>query len=127
MAITFLALAFVTVAGAPAAVAEREQRGAGSASSALPAKGARVHPCFDGRCKITVSRPVSFRIDSRYGFSRLSIAKVGSGSVRVRGTGSGVFNEVVLGPGANGTVNDLAVRVSSVTRQTATVHLAPVR
>ena len=116
MATSFLALAFAAVAAVPVAAVP---------ASASAAKAPNVKACFDGKCKITITSAVKFRVSSRLGFTRLSIARVGSQSVRVQGTGPGVSSTTTLGAGGTGSVNNISVKVSSVTDKSATLHLTP--
>lgn len=116
MATTCLAIAFAAVAAVPVAAVP---------ASASAAKTPNVKACFDGKCKITITTAVKFRISSRFGFTRLSIARVGSSAVKVQGTGPGVSSATTLGAGGNGSVNNLSVKVSSITDKSATIHLAP--
>lgn len=120
-ATTCLALAFAAITAAPIFAAPAS---AAAPTAAAVAKPPNVRACFDGKCKITITKAVRFRISSRYGFTRLSIARVGSGMVKVQGTGPGVSSTVVLGSGGRGTINNLSVRVS-VTQKSATIRLAP--
>ncbi|HUR07340.1 MAG TPA: hypothetical protein VM347_32685 [Nonomuraea sp.] len=111
LAAAFVAAAAVSVAAVPA--------------SASAGKTPNVKACFDGKCEITITTAVKFRISSRYGFTWLSIARVGSDAVKVQGTGRGVSSATTLGVGGNGSVNTLSVKVSSITDKSATIHLAP--
>lgn len=120
-ATTCLTLAFAAITAVPIFAAPAS---AAAPTAAVAAKPPNVRACFDGKCKITITKAVKFRISSRYGFTRLSIARVGSGMVKVRGTGPGVSSTVVLGSGGRGTINNLSVRVS-VTQKSATIRLAP--
>ncbi|MEU7739355.1 hypothetical protein [Nonomuraea sp. NPDC049158] len=120
-ATTCLALAFAAITAVPIFAAPAS---AAAPTAAAAAKPPNVRACFDGKCKITITKAVKFRISTRYGFTRLSIARVGSGMVKVQGTGPGVSSTVVLGSGGRGTINNLSVRVS-VTQKSATIRLAP--
>lgn len=118
MATTCLALAAaVVVSGVPVAVASA------SAATAV-AKTDDVSECFDGKCKITITKPVSFPVSSTLGFTTLSIARIGA-TVKVEGTGPGVSSSTQLSVGGNGSVGALTVQVLSITRNSATVRLAP--
>jgi hypothetical protein len=86
-----------------------------------------LRACFDGNCRITVSKPVSFRVSGRFGFTKVSVRSGGSGLVRVQGTAPGVSSAVVLGAGASGTINNLAVRAESIKGRKMTVRLTPVK
>ncbi|MFI6790558.1 hypothetical protein ACIBG4_24845 [Nonomuraea sp. NPDC050383] len=93
--------------------------------STAAATGPNLRACFDGRCKLTLSRPVSFRVSSRYGITRLSITFTRQ-VVRVKGTGPGVSSQATLGAGASGSVNGIGVRVVSLTGRKAALRLSPV-
>lgn len=127
--LTLLAFTF-TAAGAPAVHAQGTPSASGAATVTAEAPAARkpnLRACFDGRCKITISRPVSFRISSRYGFSRISIARKPGRLVQVTGRHAGGFAQATLGKGGLATLNNLSVRVLSVTRTKATLRFAPAR
>ncbi|MCA2221125.1 hypothetical protein [Nonomuraea aurantiaca] len=116
MATTCLALAAaVVVSGTPVAAAS---------TATAAGKTHDVSECFDGRCKITVTKPVSFPVSSSLGFTTLSITRVGF-AVKVQGTGSGVSSSTTLSAGGNGSVGALTVRVLSITQNSATIRLAP--
>ncbi|MFD0441499.1 hypothetical protein ACFQ10_00685 [Streptomyces indonesiensis] len=49
-----------------------------------PAASAANGPCYDGRCKTTVSAPKTITVDSRtFGFGKLKITSVSSRSVKM--------------------------------------------
>lgn len=121
--LTLLALTFIA-AGAPAAHAQWTPSGSGAATAAHKPN---LRACFDGKCKITISRPVSFRISSRYGFTRISVARKPGGRVQVTGRHPSGFAQATLGKGGFAALNNLSVRVLSVTRTKATLRFAPVR
>lgn len=119
MATTCLALAAATVlvSGAPVAVASA------SAATAV-AKTDDASECFDGKCKITITKPVSFPVSSTLGFTTLSITRIGF-TVKVAGTGPGVSSSTTLSTGGHGSVGALTVQVLSITQNSATIRLAP--
>jgi hypothetical protein len=96
------------------------------AADAVTAKPSNLRACFDGKCKLTLRKPVSFRVSSRFGITKLSITFTRS-SVRVRGTGPGVFSQARLGAGSTGSVNGIGVRVVSLSGSKAVLRLSPVR
>ncbi|MEU4233003.1 hypothetical protein AB0F17_52675 [Nonomuraea sp. NPDC026600] len=116
MATTCLAIAFAAVAAVPVAAVP---------VSASAVKTPDVKACFDGKCKITITTAVKFRVSGQLGFTWLSIARVDSSAVKVQGTGPGVSSATTLGVGGSGSVGKLSVKVSSITDASATVHLAP--
>ncbi|WP_347646535.1 hypothetical protein [Nonomuraea sp. B10E15] len=86
--------------------------------------------CYDGKCKFTFSKKVSFRISAkRYGFSRVYVSKEFVG---------GIFNQDMvvvrapglttsLGEGARGNMqsngkNTLSFRVLAITSKGATIR-----
>ncbi|MFG1957799.1 hypothetical protein [Nonomuraea sp. NPDC049028] len=120
MATTCLALAAATVvvSGAPVAAAPA------SAATVVAKTDDDVSECFDGKCKITITKPVSFPVSSTLGFTTLSIARIGA-TVKAEGTGPGVSSSTQLSAGGNGSVGALTVRVLSITANSATIRLAP--
>ncbi|HEX4817168.1 MAG TPA: hypothetical protein VFV66_30875 [Nonomuraea sp.] len=103
--------------------------GAGPAAAAGPA-GAAAKPnlraCYDGACKLSLTKRVSFRVSPRYGITRLAISFTGS-RVHVRGTGPGVRSEAFLGKGSSGSVNGIGVRIVSLSSGKAVLRLSPKR
>ncbi|GAB2937343.1 hypothetical protein ACFMQL_17185 [Nonomuraea fastidiosa] len=97
-----------------------------AAASAKPS----YRSCYDGKCKFTFTKSVSFRISKkRYGFSRVYVSKEYVGGifdqdmVVVRAPGS----TVSLGEGAEGEIrinrkNALSFRVLAITSQGATIR-----
>jgi hypothetical protein len=86
--------------------------------------------CYDGKCKFTFSKPVSFRVSKkRYGFSRVYVSKQYVGGlfnqdmVVVRASRSTVY----LGEGGEGEIranrkNGLSFRVLAITGKGATIR-----
>ncbi|MFI0423929.1 hypothetical protein [Spongiactinospora sp. 9N601] len=97
------------------------------AVTAAPAQAAAARPnlraCYDGKCKFTFTRPVSFRVAKRYRLGKVRVARVyvsAFGSYAVRISAPGLAS--TLGEGARGTLNGLSVRVLSITSRGATVR-----
>ncbi|MEV4530880.1 hypothetical protein [Streptosporangium sp. NPDC049304] len=90
------------------------------------ATGPNLRACYDGRCKLTISKTVRFRVSPRFGVTRLSVS-FGRDFVRVRATGPGVTSQAVLGLRSTGSVNGIGVRVVSLSRGKAVLKLSPVR
>ncbi|MFG6201447.1 hypothetical protein [Nonomuraea sp. JJY05] len=96
-----------------------------AAASAKP----NVRACYDGKCKFTFTRAVSFRVSSRYGLGRVRVSKEYVG---------GIFNQdmvVVRAPGLTSSLGEgasgefrhgkkrtLNFRVLSITDQGATIR-----
>ncbi|MEU8178594.1 hypothetical protein AB0C14_37495 [Microbispora hainanensis] len=109
------ALAFATAAAAVSLVA----------TPANAAAKPNLRACYDGKCTITITKPVSFRVAGRYHLSRVRVARVHSGffnTPMVRVWGPGV--SVTLGEGARGSLNGLSVRVLSITSRGAKVRFS---
>ncbi|GAA1678577.1 hypothetical protein GCM10009733_089280 [Nonomuraea maheshkhaliensis] len=85
-----------------------------------------LRACYDGKCKLTLTKSVSFRVSSRFGVTRLAIA-FNSSMVKVRGTGAYVSSQAVLGRGSSGSVNGIGVRILSLSGSKAVLRLSPVR
>jgi hypothetical protein len=97
-----------------------------SAAMTRKAAAPNLRACYDGKCKLTLSKAVAFRVSPRFGVTRLSIS-FGSGFVRVKATGSGVTSQAQLGAGGLGSVNGIGVRVVSASRSKAVLSLSPIR
>ncbi|MER6948268.1 hypothetical protein ABT294_30000 [Nonomuraea sp. NPDC000554] len=95
-----------------------------AAAPASAAAGPNLRACYDGKCKITITKPVSFRVSSRYRLSRVRVSKVYVGGLfhadMVRVEAPGLVT--TLGEGASGSLNSLSVRVLSITDRGATVR-----
>lgn len=92
--------------------------------TATPASAApKLRGCYDGKCTITIRKPVSFRVSSRYHLSRVRVARVYNSffnSYMVHVWAPGV--SVTLGEGARGKLNSLSVRVLSITSRGAKIR-----
>ncbi|WP_406315360.1 hypothetical protein OHA77_00895 [Streptosporangium sp. NBC_01639] len=97
-----------------------------SAAAPRSATGPNLRACYDGTCRLTLSKPVKFRVSPRFGVTRLSVS-FGPDSVRVKATGSGVSSQVLLGAGASGSVNSIGVRVVTTSSSKAVLSISPVR
>ncbi|MEU4539996.1 hypothetical protein AB0G15_34650 [Streptosporangium sp. NPDC023825] len=85
-----------------------------------------LRACYDGKCNLTLSKAVRFRVSPRFGVTRLSIS-FDRTSVRVRATGPGVTSQAVLGLRSTGSVNGIGIRVVSLSRGKAVLKLSPRR
>lgn len=94
-----------------------------SAATTAPSatNGATPQSCYDGECEITVSRPMSFPVDPRFGFDTISITSIGSESVTIKATGRGV-SWATVGPGSNVRLNGLRSHVLRISDGTAVLR-----
>ncbi|MEV5498064.1 hypothetical protein AB0M50_21980 [Nonomuraea fuscirosea] len=97
-----------------------------TATAASATAKPNLRACYDGKCKLTLTKSVSFRVSSRFGITRLAIA-FNSSTVKVRGTGAYVSSQAVLGRGSTGSVNGIGVRILSLSGSKAVLRLSPVR
>lgn len=93
-----------------------------------PMANAAAHgPCYDGRCKITVSQPTSIKVNShRFGFGKVRITHISSRSVKMSATTGGVHLSGSASPGGTVRLNNLKIWVKSVTGHKARLVLTPV-
>ncbi|BBJ46791.1 hypothetical protein SSPO_095090 [Streptomyces antimycoticus] len=89
------------------------------------AQAAEHGPCYDGRCKITVSRPTNIAVDShRFGFGKLRITHISSRSVKMSATTTGGARlSGSTSPGGTVRLNSLNIRVQSVSGHKAKLVL----
>ncbi|SDH59580.1 hypothetical protein [Nonomuraea jiangxiensis] len=85
-----------------------------------------LRACYDGKCNLTLTKRVTFRVSSKFGITRLAISFTGQ-SVLVKGTGPGVMSQARLSKGSSGSVNGIGVRVAGLSSGKAVLRLAPVR
>lgn len=101
-----------------------------SRSTASPVTGLSPAPdlraCYDGACRLSLSRAVSFRVSSRFGITRLAVTFTGD-QVKVKGTGPGVSSQARLGAGTTGSVNGIGVQVLSLSADRVVLRLSPRR
>ncbi|MCZ4509274.1 hypothetical protein O3Q52_13900 [Streptomyces sp. ActVer] len=97
----------------------------GAATSDTPGGGTDADACFDGRCEITVSKPMTIKVDSRFGVSNLRVTKVTEDAVMVQSSGSGVFLSTSVGEGGTGGLNSLGFRVKSLKDGRAVLEFFP--
>lgn len=81
--------------------------------------------CFDGSCEITVTKPVTIRVDGdRFGFSSFTITRIGASGVTVEARAGGAYLRSGVSPGGTAGLNNLSVRVKSVRGHTADLVLS---
>ncbi|MFJ4787535.1 hypothetical protein [Streptomyces sp. NPDC088794] len=92
-----------------------------------PVASAAAHgPCYDGRCKITVTAPKTIKVNSRkFGFASLKITSVSSRSVKMSATSGRVHLSGSTSPGGTVQLNNLKVWVKSVSGRKAKLQLFP--
>ena len=89
------------------------------------ADGTDVGACFDGRCEIAVSKPLSIKVDSRFGVGDLRVTKVTDDTVVLQSSGAGTFLSSSVGEGGTGGLNGLGFRVKSLEGGTAVLEFFP--
>ncbi|MBA6433058.1 hypothetical protein H3T12_00715 [Streptomyces sp. GMR22] len=83
-------------------------------------------PCYDGRCKTTVSAPKTITVDSRkFGFGKLKITSVSSRSVKMSAAGGSLSGST--SPGGTVKFNNLKIWVKSVSGNRAGLQPFPTR
>ncbi|MDQ1031761.1 hypothetical protein QF035_009343 [Streptomyces umbrinus] len=87
--------------------------------------GTDADACFDGRCEITVPKPMTIKVDSRFGVSNLRVTKVTEDAVMLQSSGSGVFLSTSVGEGGTGGLNSLGFRVKSLKGGSAVLEFFP--
>ncbi|NUP41761.1 MAG: hypothetical protein HOV96_19220 [Nonomuraea sp.] len=97
-----------------------------AAEASAAARSPNVRACYDGRCTLTLTKGVSFRVSPRFGITRVSISFT-SERVHVKGTGGGGTSEAFFGKGGSGSVNDIDVRIVSLSTGRAVLRLTPKR
>lgn len=87
--------------------------------------GTGTEACFDGRCELTVSEPLSVEVDSRFGVGDLRVTKVTEDTVVLRSSGAGTRLSSSVGEGGTGGLNGLGFRVKSLEGGTAVLEFFP--
>lgn len=108
---------------APDAPAESDS--GDSTGGSGPADGTDLGACFDGRCEIAVSEPMSIDVDRRFGVGDLRVTKVTDDTVVLRSSGAGTLLSSSIGEGATGGLNGLGFRVRSLEGGTAVLEFFP--
>ncbi|MGW0707497.1 hypothetical protein ACWD4G_16300 [Streptomyces sp. NPDC002643] len=99
--------------------------GTGGGESDSDASASDVEACFDGRCDLTVSEPMTVRMDGRLGVSDLRITKITEDTVVLQSSGAGTFLSSSVGEGSTGGLNGLGFRVKSLRGGTAVLEFFP--
>ncbi|MGX5210861.1 hypothetical protein ACWKT3_19600 [Streptomyces violaceus] len=91
-----------------------------------PMASAANGPCYDGRCKTTVSAPKTIKVDSRkFGFGKLKITSISSRSVKMSAADGSLSGST--SPGGTVKFNNLKIWVKSVSGNKAKLQLFPTR
>ncbi|MFI6369836.1 hypothetical protein [Streptomyces sp. NPDC050546] len=91
-----------------------------------PVASAANGPCYDGRCKTTVSVPKTIKVDSRkFGFGKLKITSISSRAVKMSAAGGSLTGST--SPGGTVKFNNLKIWVKSVSGNKAKLQLFPTR
>ncbi|MEW9554944.1 hypothetical protein [Nonomuraea sp. NPDC050783] len=81
-----------------------------------------LRACYDGACKLTLTKAVSFPVSRTFGITRLAVS-FDRHRVRVKGTGPGVSSQALLGAGGSGSVNGIGIKVVSLSSKRVVVRL----
>ncbi|UUU33780.1 hypothetical protein JIX56_30225 [Streptomyces sp. CA-210063] len=93
-----------------------------------PAANAANGPCYDGRCKTTVTAGKSIKVNSKkFGFGKFKVVSVSSRSVKFSATSSGVYLNASVSPGGTVKLNNLKIWVKSVSGKKAKIQLFPTK
>lgn len=111
----------VTVIAALAAAAIAGLAPAAQASTTAVAKP-NVRACYDGNCKLTLTKSVSFRVSPKFGLTRLYISFTADG-LAVSGEGSSRVESFGSTDGSV-TVNGIKVRPLSLSDSRAVLRLS---
>jgi hypothetical protein len=91
-----------------------------------PTASAANGPCYDGRCKTTVSAPKTITVNSRtFGFGKLKITSISSRSVKMSAANGALTGST--SPGGTVQFNNLKIWVKSVSGGKAKLQLFPTR
>ncbi|MEV6171452.1 hypothetical protein AB0L99_24895 [Streptomyces sp. NPDC051954] len=91
-----------------------------------PTASAANGPCYDGRCKTTVSAPKTITVNSRtFGFGKLKITSISSRSVKMSAANGSLTGSA--SPGGTVQFNNLKIWVKSVSGSKAKLQLFPTR
>ncbi|MDP4509937.1 hypothetical protein [Nonomuraea turcica] len=137
---TALVVAASVISLAPAGQASATAAGPATVPAAVSAAGPATVPaavagvsakpnlraCYDGRCKLTLTKRVTFRVSSRFGITRLSVGFTGK-VVTVKGTGPGIGAGASFSKGGSATVSGIKFSIVSLSSRKAVLNLVPVR
>ncbi|MET9296830.1 hypothetical protein [Streptomyces sp. NPDC003077] len=111
----------------PASPGGQAGTSAGTSAGAVrtTALSLRVPPgCREGHCTVTVAQGRTLAMDvNKFGFGRLTVVRVSAGAVSLRATGPGITLSSTVPPGQSALLNNLLIRVGSVTGHVVTLVL----
>lgn len=113
---TALALAASLVVGGAAPVATATA--AAAATSAKP----NLRACYDGNCKVTITKRVSFRIDPGFGVTKVWV-RFNANQVTVKAKGPGVVLGGGFSEGGSTALNGIVFSVDSLSKRKAVLRL----
>ncbi|MEV0143872.1 MULTISPECIES: hypothetical protein [unclassified Nonomuraea] len=93
------------------------------APTASAAAKPNLRACYDGNCKITITKKVSFRIDPSFVFTKLTISFNASG-VSVQSSGPGVSGSSYFSEGSTSTLNGITFSALSLSKKKAVLRLS---
>ncbi|MGP3912649.1 hypothetical protein [Nonomuraea sp. 10N515B] len=126
VAASVISLAPAGQASATAAVVSAAGPATVPAAVAAVSAKPNLRACYDGRCKLTLTKRVTFRVSSRFGITRLSVGFTGKG-VTVKGTGPGIGAGASFSKGGSATVSGIKFSIVSLSSRKVVLNLVPVR
>ncbi|MFD1538789.1 hypothetical protein [Nonomuraea guangzhouensis] len=92
------------------------------APAAFAAAKPNLRACYDGNCKITITKKVSFPVDPSFGITRLTLS-FKAGRVYVKDSGPGVRGSGYFDEGGSSTMNGILIYALSVSKKKAVLVL----
>ncbi|MGW0707205.1 hypothetical protein ACWD4G_14810 [Streptomyces sp. NPDC002643] len=93
-----------------------------------PAANAANGPCYDGRCKTTVTKGKTIKVNSKkFGFGKFKTESVKSGMVKFSAVSGNVYLGGGTSPGGTVKLNNLKIWVKSVSGGKAKIQLFPTK
>ncbi|WP_188187861.1 hypothetical protein [Nonomuraea sp. SYSU D8015] len=112
-----IAASLVAAALAPAAPA------AAATAASAAAKKPNLRACYDGNCKITITKRVSFRLDPSFGVTKVWI-RFNQNMVEVSAKGPGLALGGGFSEDGSTTLNGITFSVSSLSKRKAVIRLS---
>jgi hypothetical protein len=99
---------------------------AGYASETSADERGRVgRKCRDMKCKVTIHQGQSFRLNGRYGYTRISFPDIGRGGASIEVTGPGVASSCAGSVPLRCRFNGVLVKIKNVHGHQATLRMRP--